>query len=362
MPTMIQPVSASDIQAAVRASRRVVARGGGSKTGLACLGEADTVLDLTALSGVLEYEPAEFTFTARSGTRLSEVDALLAQHGQYLPFDPPLVERGATLGGTVAAGLSGPGRYRYGGVRDFILGVRLVDGTGEFVRGGGRVVKNAAGFDLPKLMVGSLGRLGVMVELAFKVFPRPEASVSLRLPCATLDVAVGALLRLYGAALDIDALELVPGDGNLALWVRLAGLRAALAARAERVRRMMGAGDLVDGAEESDWWRAARELDWVPDGWCLVKVPLAPRRIVDLEAALAGHAAQRRYSAGGNLAWIATSEPPAWLDAALQGLKLPGLVVLGPPGQPQIGARTGAIFGPRVKQALDPEGKFGAFA
>src|SRR5690606_8123830 len=105
-------------------------------------------------------------------------------------------ERGATLGGTVAAGLSGPGRFRYGGVRDFLLGVRLVNGQGEVVRGGGKVVKNAAGFDIPKLLVGSLGRFGVIVELTFKVFPQPEHATTLKAHYASLDAALGGLRRV----------------------------------------------------------------------------------------------------------------------------------------------------------------------
>src|SRR6266851_2564262 len=156
---VIQPTNIDEVQKAVAESARVVVRGAGTKGGL-CAPDGDaTVLDLSTLSGVLEYEPGEFTFTALAGTPVATVNRLLAEHGQYLPFDPPLVERGATLGGTVAAGLSGSGRYRFGGVRDFIIGVRFVDGQGQLVRGGGKVVKNAAGFDLPKLMVGSLGRL-----------------------------------------------------------------------------------------------------------------------------------------------------------------------------------------------------------
>ena len=115
---------------------------------------------------------SEFTFTALAGTPVREIAAALAERGQYLPFDPMLREAGATLGGTVAAGLSGPGRFRYGGLRDFILGVRFVDGEGRLLRLGGKVVKNAAGFDLPKFFVGSLGRFGVLAEMTFKVFPK----------------------------------------------------------------------------------------------------------------------------------------------------------------------------------------------
>ena len=164
-------------------------RGGGSKPGLSTPGDDVTVLDMSGLRGVVEYEPNEFVFTALAGTPVAEVVAMLAEHGQYLPFDPPFAAAGATLGGAVASGLSGPGRYRYGGVRDFVIGVRFVDGLGQLVRGGGKVVKNAAGFDLPKLMVGSLGRLGALVELSFKVFPKPPAFATLRVDYPSLAAA-----------------------------------------------------------------------------------------------------------------------------------------------------------------------------
>ncbi|MXZ19879.1 MAG: FAD-binding protein, partial [Caldilineaceae bacterium SB0665_bin_25] len=118
--------SVAEIQDAVRAAKRVRVRGGGSKPALSlrnCQDDAQT-LDLSTLKGVVDYQPDEYTFTARAGTRVADIAALLAEERQYLPFDPPLAERGATLGGTVAAGLSGAGRYRYGGVRDFLIGIR----------------------------------------------------------------------------------------------------------------------------------------------------------------------------------------------------------------------------------------------
>src|SRR5207253_6842143 len=142
------------------------------------------------LRGITEYDPSEFTFTAGAGTPVREIVAALAESGQYLPFDPMLVEAGATLGGTVAAGLSGPGRFRFGGVRDFILGVRFVDGAGRLLRMGGKVVKNAAGFDLPKFFCGSLGRFGLIVEATFKVFPRPASRLTLRLRAENAEVAL----------------------------------------------------------------------------------------------------------------------------------------------------------------------------
>jgi glycolate oxidase FAD binding subunit len=182
---------------------------------------------------VLEYTPQEYTFTALAGTPVAEIAALLAAEGQYLPFDPPFAGAGATLGGTVAAGLSGPGRARYGGVRDFLLGVRFVSGTGELLSGGGKVVKNAAGFDLPKLLVGSLGQFGVMLELTFKVFPRPESYATLQLEAASFAQAEALLRELARSRVEPHALELLPPTRVLARFRRAPrGAAEALGARA----------------------------------------------------------------------------------------------------------------------------------
>ena len=343
MPTALtRPASIAEVQAAVRAAApgaRILTRGRGTKPPLSTPPEGAVALDVSGLSGISEYEPGEFTFTALAGTPIAEIDAALAEHGQFLPFDPPLVEAGATLGGTVAAGLSGPGRYRYGGVRDFILGVRYVDGAGEVVRTGGKVVKNAAGFDISKLMVGSLGALGVMVELSFKVFPKPEAYATLRVPHSTLDDALATLHRLTSSQMDFFAIDLTPTPDSAILEVRLGGLAAAFPDRLTRLGALTGGGDILMDAEDAACWRAAREFTWRPEDAVLVKVPVTPGRIARLEADLTGLAnlsglAVRRYSAGGQVAWL--SWPPAaldGLDAALKALDLSGLVVLGQPGR-----------------------------
>lgn len=356
---MLHPTTIDEVQQAVAASARVVVRGAGTKPGLGALAGDAAVLDLSGLSGVLEYEPGEFTFTALAGTPVAAVERLLAEHGQYLPFDPPLVGHAATLGGTVAAGLSGAGRYRFGGVRDFILGVRFIDGTGALVRGGGKVVKNAAGFDLPKLMVGSLGQYGVLAEFSFKVFPRSEATLSLHAGFPNLAAALPPLQRVYTAPLDIDALDLVMGAaGQAELWVRLGGLNSVLAARAERIGQLLGGAEVLAGLDEAALWRDARELSWAPAGGCLIKVPLSPARLPNFDAALPA-GTLRRYSAGGNVGWVALPpEQLAGFETMLIAQGLSGLVVFGPPGRPLLGQRTGAAFARRVKTALDPNGRF----
>ncbi|MBN1146221.1 MAG: FAD-binding protein [Anaerolineales bacterium] len=353
-----RPTTIEEVQEITRQAARLLPRGGGTKPALSGPREGVQALDMSALAGIVEYEAGELTFTALAGTRLSEVNKMLAEHNQYLPFDPPLVERGATLGGTTAAGLSGSGRYHYGGLRDFLLGVRFVDGQGQLVRGGGKVVKNAAGFDLPKLMVGSLGRLGAMVELSFKVFPRPEAFATLRATCADLDTALNIMKKITAARLDIDALDLEPTSKEYLLWIRLGGLAAALPARLERLKDLLSDHPILEITDEERIWQQARELSWAPGGWSLIKAPLTPARMPALEASLRDKPVLRRYLAGGQMAWLALEGPPAALEGLLEEQELAGLAIFGPPGAPRLGQFMARSFYQRVKSALDPNHRF----
>ena len=358
------------LQEVVRGHERVMPRGGGSKNALVAAPSDATILDMRALSGILEYQPGEYTFTALAGTPITQVEDALAENGQYLPFAPPFVAQGATLGGTIAAGLSGSARQRYGGVRDFLIGTRFVDGLGQLVRGGGRVVKNAAGFDLPKLMVGSLGRLGILAEVSFKVFPRPHAYATLRLDFSTLVDAVDALQRLATAPYDVEALDLAFGSApsDASLYVRIGGLEKILTARLERLQRFIGTGRILTSRDETAFWDNSRSFAWIPPKTTLVKVPLTSGKIAQIEATLNDTGALRRYCAGGNLAWIAWPNALTELDALLRKLNLAGLVLLANGhdngsesdrrSAQRIGARTGDLLAARIKSALDPNEKF----
>ena len=304
---MFTPTTQDEVREAVLALPAVRVRGGGTKPALS----ASATLSTAGLRGILEYEPGEFTFTALAGTPLADVRDALAANSQYLPFDPPWSAAGATLGGTVAAGLSGPGRFQYGGVRDFLLGVRIVTGDGRAVRGGGKVVKNAAGFDIPKLMVGSLGRLGVITEVSFKVFPAPAATATVVVEFPRLEDATAMLQRLAASRFALAALELEPSPPLVQparLCLRLGGLRDALPARITRVREFLGSGPGIELIEDdAALWQSAAEFDWAPADHALAKMPLVSSQIADLESALAGAASEipRRYSVGGNAAWLA---------------------------------------------------------
>jgi len=351
--------STAAVQDAVLTTRRLLARGGGTKSALSAPLPETTVLDLRGLSGMLEYEPGEFVFTALAGTPLQTLATALAAHGQYLPFDPPWVEQGATLGGTIAAGLSGSGRQRYGGLRDFLIGARYVDGQGRLIRSGGKVVKNAAGFDQHKLLIGSLGRLGVLVEVSFKVFPQPQSYSTLRIDAGTMGAAVDLLGRLALGKFDTEALDIVfDEDDAPAVLVRLGGWSTVLPQRIASLRAWLGRGTPVAADEDLALWRQARALAWLPAGTAVVKIPLTLTEVAPLEDALAGTGAHRRYAAGGNLAWIGWPGDLADLEARLHMLGLAGLVLVGQTTKPLIGVRTGENLAARIKRTLDPNNKF----
>jgi glycolate oxidase FAD binding subunit len=342
------------LQHAVRSSAQVMARGACTKTALQ-QGNA-TTLAMAGFSGVIDYQPTEFVITAWAGTPVREVVQMLGERGQYLPFDPLLVQRGATLGGTIAANACGPERYRYGSVRDFFIGTRFIDGNGELLQGGGKVVKNAAGFDYPKLMAGSMGRMGVLVDVTFKVFPKPEAYATLIVSCATLQDALALLPKLTNCPYDLNALEIVSQGNGFEMQVRVGGLAGGLPARMERVRALCGSGDIINGESEAALWDAARELAWAGE-MSVARVPITPSRVAELDATLEG--LSRRYSAGGNAAWIATADTSA-IDATLKDLKLQGLTMMNAQaGDPRLGLWHTNPFAERVKRALDPMNKFG---
>ncbi len=355
---MIRQTALESVRDAVMSGANVSPYGNHTKTALSRLPKNTVPLDMTALSGVLEYDPGEYTFTALAGTKVSEVRDLLEKNGQYLPFDPVLVDAGATLGGTVASGLSGPGRVRYGGVRDFILGVQFIDGRGNVIRGGGKVVKNAAGFDFPKLMVGSLGRLGVMTELSFKVFPKPKAFQTAQFELPNFQRALEIVVQLSRSNFDLEGLELIPSGTVL---VRLGGVPEALNARMNRLEEFVGQkAFILEGDTEKTVWDGLREFTEHRSARYLIKIPVTPKRIPMLEARLES-AAERRYGSAGQVAWVAWNGDLDDLEAVLHELKLSALVFMGETSRPILGAGPDVGMLERVKRALDPEGKFPGF-
>ena len=349
---MISPATPAELAEAVRSMPRVLAVGAGTKPRLFAV-DAPKV-STVQLSGIVEYEPDEFTFTALAGTPVREIIAALSERGQYLPFDPMLVEAGATIGGTVAAGLSGPGRFRYGGVRDFILGVRFVDGMGRLLRMGGKVVKNAAGFDLPKFFVGSMGRFGVLAEVTFKVFPRAVACRTLKLTLDDVDAAARVLTDAANTRWEPDALDLLP-DGRSVL-LRLAAPESALDAISREVLARWPGSSLTSG-EAVKVWSEIGEFCWAHEGGALVKVPVTPGQAPHLCRALAGvDNARLHVSAGGNVGFVSFHDDSP-LDAILRALNLSGVTLRGT-GPLYQGVSRFPQAAHAVKHALDPQVRF----
>ena len=234
-------------QAAARA-RPLRIRGGGSKDfyGQRLHGE---LLDVRPLAGVVDYEPSELVVTVRAGTRLRELQALLAERGQCLPFEPPQFGRTGTVGGMVAAGLAGPARASAGGVREHVLGVQILSGKGELLSFGGQVMKNVAGYDVSRLMAGAMGTLGVITQVSLKVLPLPPAECTLVFELSETS-ARQQLNRWGGQPLPLNAS--CWADGHLV--VRLRGARAAI----DSATKIMG-GQVLDAERAERQWTTLRD-------------------------------------------------------------------------------------------------------
>ena len=233
------------IRAAVADRRALRIHGGGTKDfyGDALVGDP---LDVRPVAGIVSYAPGELVLTARAGTLLAEIESALAAHGQMLAFEPPHHGEATTLGGVVATGFSGPRRPHAGAARDFVLGTRVVDGTGTSLAFGGQVIKNVAGFDVSRLMTGALGTLGVITEISLKCLPRPKVETTRIVQCD----GPGALRLMNewgGKALPISATCFHREE----LHVRLSGASAAVTSAAATI-----GGDEVDAA---NFWRALRD-------------------------------------------------------------------------------------------------------
>jgi len=340
------------IREANASGRALRVRGGGTKD---FYGEAPTgeVLDVAGLHGVTEHEPTELVVTAPAGQALADLEAQLAEHGQRLAFEPPRFGPGSTVGGMVAAGLAGPSRAASGSLRDAVLGVAMVSGGGELMRFGGRVIKNVAGYDVSRLVAGSLGILGVIVEVSLKVLPRADAEATLRFDLKP----TAALERLHGwgrRPLPLDASAWWNGN----LIVRLRGSAAAVG----EATRELG-GEPIDGAAAAPFWAglrdhtdpffaAADEAIEHQDAalWRLSLPQTAPLLGLAGDELIEWHGAQR---------WLATALPAAQVRAAAAAVGGHATIFRG-------NDKSAGVFAPlappllaiheRLKRSFDPKG------
>ena len=240
------------VRAASEARTPLLIRAGGTKDFYGNPSQG-TLLDPRGVTGIVDYEPTELVITARAGTPLAELEQLLAENGQMLAFEPPHFGADATIGGCVAAGLAGPRRVSfgptYGGVRDFVLGAKLINGRGELLAFGGTVMKNVAGYDVSRLLAGSLGILGIIAEVSLKVLPRPLSHHTLCFQMSQT-AAVDKLNEWAGKPLPLSASAWHAG----LFYVRLAGASAAVTA----ARHQLG-GEDIDHSQAEAFWMSIRE-------------------------------------------------------------------------------------------------------
>ncbi len=269
----------------------------------------DLALSLRYLDHVVDYQPTDMTVTVEGGLILSHLQEMLRQHGQWLPLDPPLAER-TTTGGIIAANLSGPARLSQGTVRDFLIGLKVVQADGAVVKGGGRVVKNVAGYDFPKLYCGSLGTLGVIVEATFKVRPEPEDKRLLSLSFPSAEEAMSLILQITGSELQPFFLELLCGDSSIretpqassryTLFIGLAGVAEEIAYQKDRIHAWVGdrASTIKEWAKEEQERAIEKLRDFpVQRGVALgCKASLLPTQIAPFMVEVEEEATVRNFS------------------------------------------------------------------
>ncbi|MET0743767.1 MAG: glycolate oxidase subunit GlcE [Microvirga sp.] len=321
----------------------IIARASGSRTPLAVTGRstkaamgrplrADDSVSSAGLTGITLYEPAELVISARSGTAVSEVVATLAGRGQELPFEPMdhralLGSKGEpTIGAVASMNISGSRRIMAGAARDSLIGVRFVNGRGEAIKSGGRVMKNVTGLDLVKLMAGSWGTLGLLTEVTFKVLPKPERSATLVLRGLDDRRAIEALCTALGSPFDVTGAAHVPAadvQGSRTL-IRLEGFSGSIDYRLGEMRRLLkrcGAGDIIDGRSSEGLWQAVRDVTLLLDyrDRAIWRISCAPTRGPDITARIAQvREARWFYDWGGGLVWLAT---PAGDDAGAADIR-----------------------------------------
>nr|VFJ59778.1 MAG: glycolate oxidase FAD binding subunit [Candidatus Kentron sp. FW] len=333
--------------------------GGGTKHFLGRKGTG-APLPVADHRGIIHYEPKELVITARCGTKLDELESVLAERGQMLPFEPPHFGLGATLGGAIATGLSGPRRPYTGAARDFVMGVRLLNGRGEILRFGGEVMKNVAGYDVSRLMVGAMGTLGILLDVSLKVIPVPAEEITLvreQTPAEAI-----TLMNIWAA-------QPLPLSGTCfdgkRLYVRLSGTPGAIRPARERL-----GGELLEATDRSDdgFWNQVREqrhiffppitaLQSSEPLWRLSVPPATPPILITGKWFMEWGGGQR------------------WLRMDLSNRELPAReirksvsIVGGHATLFRGGDRNSAVFHPlastltelhrRVKQAFDPHGLF----
>lgn len=366
---------AAVILAAHAAREPLAIEGHGSKRGLLRPVQAARTVSTRNLTGITLYRPSELIIAARAGTPIPEIEAALAEHGQHLIAEPPDTRaifgaaEPATLGGIIAANLSGPRRIAWGAMRDHLLGIRFVNGVGEVLRSGGRVLKNVTGLDLCKLLAGSYGTLGVMTEITLKVLPAPQATATLLIPVPDIGTGVRVLSAGLGSPFSVTGAAVLPGTPTLAA-LRLEDFAASVTYRAARLRESLagfGPATLLEGEPSRGVWREVRDAGPLAPqpGDAVWRVSVRPSAAPAVARAAEALGGRTLLDWGGGLVWVAAPATAASHDAlaaavAVSGgtctlFRAPEALRLSVPVVPAESAPLAAIAR-RVKATLDPAG------
>lgn len=312
----------------------VTIQGGATRQGVGRPIQTDATISTIRLTGVTLHEPAELVISARAGTPVAAVEKALAAKGQMLPFEP-MDHRAIfgtsgepTIGGVVAGNHSGPRRITAGACRDALIGLRLINGRGEAVKSGGRVMKNVTGLDLAKLVTGSWGTLGLFTEATFKVLPRPESALTLLFKGLDDRRAVQLLSAALGSPFEPTGAAHLPAGLNRPVArtaLRLEGFVTQLTYRTDALRKLLagfGACELIEGDASARLWKGVRDCEFLaePAADALWRISTAPTRAPSLTAAVAASvpAARWYYDWGGGLIWLSV---PASGDAASAAIR-----------------------------------------
>jgi len=369
-PTTVDEVVDAVAEAGA-AARHIEVTGGGTKRAIGGMDRVDLMLSTSRLDRIVDYSPEELVLTAQPGVRLADLERLVAGKGQMLAFEPPALTRllGArgepTLGGVLAANLSGPRRIRAGAARDHFLGFEAVSGRGELFKAGGKVVKNVTGYDLMKLMAGSWGTLAIFTEVTIKVLPAPRTEMTLLLfglpdvrATEAMAAAMNGPFEVSGAAhLPVYAARARPLKAEMAVTaLRLEGFEASVAARAEALVRALtpfGRMEELAGDHSREFWAQIREVEaFAGDPRPLWRLSLPPAVGWRGPHGLPGDAL---YDWAGGLAWLSTEQPAEKVRRVVRELGGHALCLR---GAEAFGPREGPLgdLQARVKAAFDPLG------
>lgn len=367
---MLRPTTTDELCDAIATGGPLMLRGGGSKDAIGAPAPDATIIDMCGFAGVVDYDPPELVLTLRAGTPLSEVQALVATEGQMLAFDPfdhAALLGGtpgqATIGGVIAAGVSGPSRISRGAARDHLLGFEGVSGRGERFIAGAKVVKNVTGYDLSKLLTGSWGRLTAITELTLKVLPAPREQRTLVLRGRSPDIAVAAMAQALGSAAEVSAAAHMPAwRGDALTAIRLDGFPSSIDARAGTLVRLFGDLETLDTSASDDLWTAVRHAAPLPTDKPLWRVIVPAAKAPAFVAAMGD--ADWLFDWAGGLIWLASDADPQLIrraaseagghatliraDAAMRA----AVPTLHPQPAPL------AALEERVRRAFDPNGVF----